>query len=163
MKDYDYHILFYYGALAKIQQYQGQNGGLLQPPKDIDTGIEFLVGYEVPLRAFQHNYQRDEFAASRDMFLLALVDGNASAIMRITRNTDDAILYKKALRTIFPKDYAVAKRELEKLMSKFYKLTTEQYYAGSRVDIGTDGRGGNHITIDRKIRKNSNEEAISRW
>lgn len=161
MKDYDYHSLFYYSILAKLQGYQDKKGNLLKPSKDEDRPqFEVFLCYEPRQDRFDHFYQRDKFVAERDKLVCIGKIGdqaNMVVVMRVNRFEDKAIMYKKALRYLFGGNYAVAKRELTMLMDKFYELEVHDQSGLTKADFSASTDNANHHYVDRPIQKKVTE------
>jgi len=154
MKDYDYHSLFYYEILAKLQEYRDGSGQPLSGPKKASKEFEFSVAYLPKTERFRYNYLRDKFVAERDKLLIAHKGDHYIVLMRVARHEDKAILYKKAMKYLFGKNIVVAQRELIGMMEKFYDLTIAPGSSGlTKVDFGRTHEEENNYNVDYPFQK----------
>lgn len=162
MKDYDYHSLFYYEVLARLQDYRDQNNRPIKPSKDSgEPNFTIYFGYEPrPDRGFDHHYQRNKFVAERDKLVAISKPNeaeNAVVIMRVSRFEDKAVIYKKALRHIFGGNYALARRELTLLMEKFYEIEIADASGFTKADFSDRAESNNAHYVDRPLQKKANQ------
>lgn len=153
MNDYDYHSLFYYGILCRLQNFRGTDHEQLKPPKEIPGAPSFHIGWLRRAESYPHQYLREKFIQDRDILVTGYKeeDGQHVVVMRVKRNEEKAILYKKAVRHLFGANYVVAKRELVQLMEKFYELTIENE-SGQEIADYSQGRYESHNYVDVPFR-----------
>lgn len=165
MKDYDYHSLFYYGILTPLQNIVGNYGEPLSSPNPQKGAPEFCIAYPARERGYAHQYQRDAFLLDRERLIIGRRGAEPFVVLlSIARHEDRVVVYKKALRSLFRSDTAIARRELTRLLEKFYEVTVSDVSSVSRVERGSNPGGENQTEVNSFVRlpRNGFEEQDAR-
>lgn len=151
MKDYNYHALFYYRVLGKIQNLRGGEGVSLSdlyPKKKSEPSFGFCWEQRPD---FEFQYQREEHLATRYSYVTIGRPGaslqHSSVLLKIDAENENVVIYEAPLRHVFEGESKEAFDELKELLEKFYTVTVEPSNNISVVDVSTNRRGENYNVI----------------
>jgi len=141
----NYKTIMYYGVLHPLKKLNLYDNPFLDNPGGVMGYVFFTVFQKRP--EFQHNYQRDRFLDTRDVYIGASYRGSVIHMLTLVRKSGEIILYAENFNFIFNDTEAI--KAAKELLSQFYKVRVKKTSKVVTYD-GSEGRYGNHDRF-RKI------------
>lgn len=139
MNESEMHYIVYTKILGLLKDLVDENGDYISNSSINNLSI-FRVWQARPSRDFRHQYLRERFIESRDLYLCAEKSGAMYHILSENRKQKVITIFEQDIEAVFGKEAIDTIRDT---LKKFYKVKTRKRSAVRKYDRSS-GRYGEH-------------------